>query len=234
MTSVDTRPEAGNKIRTPLLRRPWIGPLMLIAVSFMAYSVPRYLSLDPARSNVPAPDGFPQHFWLLSAHVVFGSVAMTTACFQIWPTFRARYPRAHRIMGRVYVLGGVLPAALLAVTVGAVSPFGPVVRVANVTMGLIWLAVTIAGFRAARARRFGDHRRWMIRGFALTFAIITTRVISGIAAVSLYGDDPGLATAPLSDFRVQTFTAIGVWAGFTLHLALAQLWLDRRNPRRKR
>ncbi|GLZ77801.1 hypothetical protein Afil01_26080 [Actinorhabdospora filicis] len=234
MTSVDTRPEAGNKTRTPLLRRPWIGPLMLIAAAFMAYSVPRYLTLDPARTNVPAPEGFPQHYWLLSAHVVFGTVAMTTACFQIWPAFRNRYPRAHRIMGRLYVLAGVVPGALLAVTVGAVSPFGPVVRVANVLMGLIWLAVTIAGFRAARARRLGDHRRWMIRGFALTFAIITTRFLGVVAAIALYSGDEDLATASLSDVRVQTFTAIGVWVGFTLHLALAQLWLDRRNRRRAR
>lgn len=229
MTGVDTRPGTTAK---PLLRRPWIGPLMLIAAAFMAISVPRYLTGDPGGSNVPAPEGFPQHYWILSAHVVLGAVAMTTACFQIWPAFRARHPKAHRVMGRVYVLGGVIPGSLLAVTVGAVSPFGPIVRVANVLMGILWLAVTVAGFRAARARRFGDHRRWMIRSFALTFAIITTRVISAVAAVALYGGDPDLATAPLSDFRVQTFTGIGVWLGFTLHLGLAQLWLDRRNRRR--
>ena len=230
-----TSPAPATPARAPrprFWRRPWIGPLMLVAFAFMAFSVPRYLTFDPAKSNVPAPDGFGAHFWLLVGHVVFGSVAMTTCCFQIWPAFRAHHPKAHRAMGRLYVFAGVLPAGLLGITVGAVSPFGPVVRVANVTLGVVWLIVTFTGFRMAIGRRHTEHRRWMIRSFALTFTIIATRIWSGVFAVAFFSDRL-TGVEGVSDPTVQTFTGMGVWVGFIVNVLAAEWWLER-NARGKR
>jgi hypothetical protein len=199
---------------------------MLLAATFLAFSVPRYLTFDPAQTNVPAPEGFAAHYALLVGHVLCGTVAMVTACFQIWPTFRARHPRAHRVMGRIYVLAGVLPGGMLAIAVGVASPFGPVVRAANVTLGILWLATTIAGFRMARQRRHGEHRRWMVRSFWLTFAIITTRVASAIAGFIMYGGQMAEITGP-TDPRAQMFSGIGVWVGMMINLVIAEWWLER-------
>ncbi|GAA3095047.1 hypothetical protein GCM10020001_008770 [Nonomuraea salmonea] len=149
---------------------------MVVAAAFVAFSLPPYLSLDPAQSRVPAPDFFPPHFAVLSLHVVFGSIAMITCCLQIWPWFRARYPRAHRRIGRVYVFAGCLPSGLLGLTVGVATPWGPVTMVSNVLLALLWLGCTLAGWRMARQRRFADHRRWMVRSFALTMSIVTNRI----------------------------------------------------------
>ncbi|WP_125775888.1 DUF2306 domain-containing protein [Antribacter gilvus] len=231
-------PSPPTEPRPRFWRRPWIGPLMLLAAAFLAFSVPRYLTFDPVQSNVPAPDGFPAHYVLLVGHVLCGTVAMVTACFQIWPAFRARYPRAHRVMGRTYVLAGVLPGGVLAIVVGLVSPFGPVVRAANVTLGILWLATTIAGFRMARQRRFVEHRRWMVRSFWLTFAIITTRVTSGIFGFIMYGEQMAELTGP-TDPRTQMFSSIGVWVGLMVNLVIAEWWLERgtaseRKARRER
>ena len=42
--------------RKPLLRRPWVVPLALLTVIFIAYAVPPYLSLDPAQARIqPMP-----------------------------------------------------------------------------------------------------------------------------------------------------------------------------------
>lgn len=95
-------------------RRPWVGPLALVAVLFLVYSLPPYLTGDPALSRVQVPSGGVVHYPLLVGHVLFGAVAMLTCCFQVWPAFRARSPRAHRLIGRVYVVAGVLPASVLA------------------------------------------------------------------------------------------------------------------------
>jgi hypothetical protein len=234
MTStIDTATPSTRRTRPRLWRRPWIGPLMLLAATFLAFSVPRYLTFDPAQSNVPAPEGFGAHYGLLVAHVLAGTVAMVTACFQIWPAFRARYPKAHRIMGRVYVFAGVLPAGVCAVVVGVVSPFGPVTRVANVTLGVLWLAFTVAGLRMAIRRRYVEHRRWMVRSFSLTFAIITTRICSTIFGFVLYGEQMAEITGP-TDPRAQVFGAAGVWFGIVLNLMIADWWLDRRAASRRR
>lgn len=82
-------------------RRPWVGPLGLVVVAFLAYSLPPYLAFDPARSRVPST--FPAHYLFLVGHVVFGSVAMVTAALQIWPWIRRKYPVLHRCSGRAYV-----------------------------------------------------------------------------------------------------------------------------------
>jgi hypothetical protein len=86
--------------------------LLFVAIAFVAVSIPRYLTLDPSRSLVPPPAGLPLHYPLLVAHVMFGSVAMLTCVFQVWPSFRRRHPEAHRTLGRIYVFCGVLPPEL--------------------------------------------------------------------------------------------------------------------------
>ena len=73
-------------------RRWWMPALTAVVVLFLVYSLPPYLSLDPARSRVQPPQGHPLYYALLAAHVMFGAIAMLTCLPQIWPWFRRRYP----------------------------------------------------------------------------------------------------------------------------------------------
>lgn len=220
-------PQRPAPARKSWWRRPWIGPLALVVLAFLAFSLPPYLSLDPANSRVPAPEGFPAHFYFLVGHVIFGSVAMLGGLLQIWPWLRRKYPVVHRNAGRAYVFAGVLPSGLMALIVGSESPFGPATRVSDVMLALIWIGCTWAGWRAVRERRFGDHRRWMIRSVALTFSIIVNRIIGVIAAMVL---EPQLQTT-FGGSEVafgQSIAAISAWGSWTLVLVLTQLWLERR------
>jgi uncharacterized membrane protein YozB (DUF420 family) len=207
-------------------RRPWLAPLAIVVVAFIAFSVPPYLTFDPSRSRVPQPEGFAAHYPLLVAHVVFGSVAMVTCCFQIWPWFRRRYQAAHRVIGRVYVFGGVIPGGIMGLTIGAVSPFGPTIRVSNVLLATLWLAFTITGLRMARQRRLVEHRRWMIRSFALTVSIITNRLWAVIVTIVLM---PQLATTfgGRETLMVQTIAGLSGWLGWVTTLLVAEWWLER-------
>ncbi|GIH81285.1 hypothetical protein Plo01_77140 [Planobispora longispora] len=210
-----------------------MGPLAVVSLAFLAFSLPPYLSLDPSLSRVPPVEGFAAYYPLLVAHILFGTVAMVACGLQVWPWFRRRHPVAHRIIGRVYVLGGVLPAGVLGLVIGAVSPFGPVARVSNVILAALWLAFTVAGFRMARQRRFVDHRRWMIRSFALTMSIITNRIWGGIAAVILI---PQLDTSfGGSDVALtQAISGLATWLGWTTSLLAAEWWLERGEAAKRR
>lgn len=212
----------------PWWRGPWtLGVLALIVVVFLSYSLPPYLAMDPAESRVPQPAGFPAHYWFLVGHVLFGSIAMAGAVLQIWPWLRRRHPVIHRRVGRAYVFAGVLPSGVLALTIGSVSPFGPATRVSDVLLALLWLGVTFAGWRAARERRFADHRRWMVRSFALTMSIMLNRLISPILVFVLeprIGSEFGGSTLAFG----QSVAAISSWLSWTLALLASQLWLDRR------
>ncbi|WP_206785131.1 DUF2306 domain-containing protein [Amycolatopsis sp. MtRt-6] len=197
-------------------------PLALVVAVFLAYSVPPYLTLDPAQSRVPAPAGFAAHYWFLVGHILFGSVAIVGVILQVWPWLRRTHPVVHRRIGRVYVFAGAIPSALMALTIGLFSPFGPAAGVLNVAAALLWLGFTIAGWRAVRQRRFADHRKWMIRSFAMTMNTLLSRVYAPFAFLGLgpwYPDEDVLIQA--------ASTLSGTMSVLTL-LLLSQWWLDRK------
>ncbi|MCO1658883.1 DUF2306 domain-containing protein [Pseudonocardia humida] len=231
MTSTTNAPRTtpAPPLAQPWWRRPWIVPLLLVVAAFLAFSVPPYLTFDPALSRLEPPAGNDLYYPLLVAHVVFGTVAMTTACFQIWPAFRNSHRRGHRITGRVYAFAGVLPAGLLGLYIGWHTSAGPSVQVANLVGSALWLVVTVYGLRAARQRRYADHRRWMARSFALTMSIVLSRVINIAATIVL---TPQVDTTFLGSAELMQYSAvsIGVWLSPLLLLLLTDWLLDRRRP----
>ncbi|UUO01233.1 DUF2306 domain-containing protein [Mycolicibacterium novocastrense] len=194
--------------------------LAVVAI-FLGFSVPPYLT---GGTRVPAT--FPLHYPVLVFHVTFASVAMVTAVVQIWPRLRIRHPALHRRCGRVYVVSA-LPAAVSAIVIGALTPFGPLLSVSNVTLGALWLWFTARGYAAARRRRVVDHRRDMVRSAALALSVITNRIWTPVIYVSFH---------PLQDStfggnaeHYQWFAAgVGGWLGWTVPLGIVQWRLTRR------
>lgn len=207
-------------------RRPWVVPLAFVAVSFVAFSLPPYLSFDSSKSRVPPPPGLPWYYGLLSVHVVFASVAMLTSVFQVWPWFRQRHLKAHRVMGRLYVFAGVLPAGICAFVLATVTPFGPAASLSGMVMGPLWITFTIVAYRMARQKRFVEHRRWMLRSWALTMSIITNRIWAVVMTLIL---QPQLQTTFDGDARLMVYSITGVttWAGWIFPLLVAEWWLER-------
>ncbi|XVS61501.1 DUF2306 domain-containing protein [Actinosynnema sp. CA-299493] len=230
MTSTSNPPRTAPPRRARTWwRRPWIAPLMTVAALFLAFSVPPYLTLDPSRSRLTPPEGDDLYYPLLVAHVVFGAVAMVTACFQVWPSFRASHPRGHRLTGRIYVFAGALPAGVLGFYIGWHTAGGPSVRVANLVGSALWLVVTITGLRMARQRRYGDHRRWMSRSFALSMSIVLSRVVTIIATIVLTPQlDTTFKGSP--ELLQHSSASIGVWLSPLLLLLVTDWVLERRKP----
>ena len=211
------------------LLRTNLAPLLLGAVAaiFIAFALPPYLSLDVARSRIAPPTGVRAYYPLLVAHVVFASVAMAAAIVQIVPVIRTRFPGWHRRSGRIYVFAGVLPAGLTGLVIGILTPFGPVLRASNVLLALLWLTCTGTGFRMARAGRYADHRRWMIRSVTLTLSIITNRLWAVLFTIALV---PQLDTTFGGNqaLMVQTIAGLSGWLGWVLPLLAVEWWVIER------
>ncbi|HEY5846404.1 MAG TPA: DUF2306 domain-containing protein [Microlunatus sp.] len=206
-------------------RRPWMAPLGFLVIAFLAFSLPPYLSLDRAQARVQSP--WEWHYPLLVAHVLVGSVAMVTCFLQIWPWFRRRHWTAHRRIGRVYVFGGALPAGVVGLVLGATTPFGPVLQVSNIVMALLWLTCTVTGYVMVRRGRYAEHRRWMIRSFALTMSIILNRFVA-VAAVIVLSPELDRTFAGNETWMVQSIAGITGWLSWVLALLAAEWWLERR------
>ncbi|MEV0344563.1 DUF2306 domain-containing protein [Nonomuraea sp. NPDC050680] len=206
----------------------WIIPLFIAMLAFVVYSLPPYLTFDPAQSRVKVSDSPPFFYPLLVAHIMFGTVALLTGCFQVWPWFRNSFPRVHRWMGRAYFFLGVFPAGI---TVLGVAPFGHTGfggNTGNTMLGVVWLITSIAGWRMARQRRFPEHRRWMIRSFALTTSIVASRLWAGVLLLIQL---PRLDTAYGGDEQamIEAIGAAGVWLSWVVNLVIAEWWLEYTN-----
>lgn len=209
------------------VRHPWMVLFSLLTVAFLAFSLPPYLGFDPAQARVPIRPDVPGYYPLLVTHILCGSVAMLTACVQLWPGMRRRQPAVHRWGGRLYFLAGALPAS---VAVAIISPFGEWglnQQVSNTVLAVLWFGTSVAGFRAARQGRYAQHRDWMIRSVALAFAIVSTRIWFVLWALLLVQSMP--ADRMVGD-EVLTAQVFGVshWLGWVVNLAVAEWWLQRR------
>lgn len=152
----------------------------------------------------------------LTVHAAGAATALLVGSFQFLPAVRRRLPRLHRWLGRVYatscIVGG---AAGFGLAFGTTA--GPVAGLGFALLGLLWIYVTAQGWMTARARRFDEHRRWMIRSFALTFAAVTLRLYLPLGAIA------GL------DFE-QVYVATA-WISWIPNLLVAELYLRRAAPR---
>ena len=142
-----------------------------------------------------------------------------TACLQIWPWLRRTRPDVHRRIGRVYLFGGVLPGGVAVLGVAPVSSTGPVSAVGNTVLAVLWLATSVAGYWAARAHRYADHRRWMLRSVALTFSIVLNRawLVAFALLFSPFVDDEA-ALWPAA-------AGASVWASWVVNLLIVEWWV---------
>jgi uncharacterized membrane protein len=188
---------------------PWIAAVLALLVGLASL---RYLALGPAAAPPNIATNAFARTGVLIVHASFASIALILGAFQFFPRLRARWPAWHRRAGTVYVaaclVGGVAGLGLAAGTSS-----GPVAMAGFGLLGVLWIGFTANAWRLARAGDFARHRRWMIRGYALTFAAVTLRLyLAAALASSLDG---------LAAYRAISFLC---WVP---NLIVAELWLRR-------
>jgi hypothetical protein len=135
--------------------------------------------------------------WLY-VHVAGACTALLVMPLQLLSAIRRRAPGLHRITGRIYAVG-CLSGGVAGLILAFGSSSGPIATGGFAPLALLWLFTTIQGWRLAVARRFDEHRAWMIRSFSLTFAAVTLRLY--LPLLQMAGLTPAvayLATAYLS------------------------------------
>lgn len=184
----------------------------ILCLGVAGYSA-RYL-LNPPITPEQAlgnPIGVP---WLF-VHVAGAVTALLVGSLQFLPSLR-RGAKPHRWTGRVYVAGCLVGgAAGLILSFG--SSAGPIATAGFGSLAVLWLAFTGLGWRAAIQRRFVEHRRWMIRSWALTLAAVTLRIYLPLIQI--------FELPFLPWYQAISFLA---WVP---NLMLAELWLGRTQAR---
>lgn len=117
----------------------------------------------------------------IGAHFLAGAVLLICGPLQLLPSIRARWPRLHRINGRLFVaaalLTGIAGLFYLAVK-GAVG--GTMMTAAFGLYGVLVVATALLTIYHARAGRIAQHRAWAIRLFALAIGSWLYRIEFGL------------------------------------------------------
>ncbi len=122
-------------------------------------------------------------------HIASGPPALLIGLVLVSERFRRRFSNAHRLLGRIQVVGvaGLLaPSGLWMAWYSRTGPIG--------SAGLALLAVAtgtcaVLGWRSALRQRFADHRRWMWRTFLLLNSAVVLRLLGGLASLAVLNPD---------------------------------------------
>jgi uncharacterized membrane protein len=150
------------------------------------------------------------HRFALAFHASFAGVALLIGPFQIAEGFRIRWRKLHRTLGWVYIVA-VAIAAVAALVLAPQTNFGRIAGFGFFTLAILWLTATGTALRTATQHRFQDHRRWMLRSYALTAAAITLRILLPAAAAT------GLPAGP-------SYRAIA-WMCWLINLGIVEIYL---------
>ena len=185
----------------------------LIAFLSLGIAIYSYRYLAP---NIPLlpPDiakNAMRHPWLV-LHAGFAATALLVGPFQFIARLRAAVPRLHRWMGRLYVFACFV-AGFAGLPLAFGSDAGPIATAGFALLAVIWIYCTAQALRMAMTGRYAEHRRWMIRSFALTFAAVTLRLQLPIAPIMGYPFMDGYRAAS--------------WLAWVPNLLVAELYLRR-------
>lgn len=156
-----------------------------LASLYVMYHNERFV-VDP---DHPAWQRYESFKWWLLPHAVFGTIVLGFAPFQFSDRFRQRFTKAHRVMGRLYVLGCYVLAPLGAYIqyyqerAGAPRSF---TVLAVVDAALLMGTTTLAGLFAFR-RKIALHRQWAIRSYAVALVFIAGRFVLGVTGFEALG-----------------------------------------------
>lgn len=102
----------------------------------------------------------------LFGHISGGLIALTLGPLQFWQTYRNRYLKVHRLMGKLYltaILIGTISSTSLAWTTGLAI---------HRTWAFAWFCTAAMAFISFKRREIQQHKEWMNRSYVVTFAFV--------------------------------------------------------------
>jgi hypothetical protein len=169
-------------------------------------------------SHHPAWQHYESFKWWLLPHGIFGAIVLLFAPFQFSERLRQRFTKAHRIMGRFYVVGALGLAPLGAYIqyyqerMGAPRSF-TVLGIVDATM---LIGATLLAFLFAYRRKIALHRQWATRSYAIALVFIGARFVLGVTGWEALG--------------VEIVQAM-IWSCLALSVPLADIALNWRELR---
>lgn len=188
--------------------------LAAMAVAVAAYAFLAY-ALLPAGAQVgeAMQAVYRAHPIVIHTHAFAAGLALLLGPWQFSSRWRARRPRLHRWIGRVYLVAGIVVGGVSGLLLSRIAQGGWVAQLGFACLALVWLYTGYQGYRAIRRGERAEHRRWMLRNHSLTLAAVSLRLYIPLFLAS---------GVPFHD----AYPVIA-WICWVPHLVVAQWWLNR-------
>lgn len=147
--------------------------LMLdITLRYIPYR-PDSAFLQIKQHEVTSVSGYLPLFYLHVYSAIFVLIAGFT---QFNDTLLKRYPKVHRLIGKIYVYTVLFCAAPSGLFIGYHANGGFSAKVSFILLGTLWFSFTLLGILQIYKKNRIAHQNFMLRSFALAFSAITLRL----------------------------------------------------------
>jgi uncharacterized membrane protein len=172
--------------------------LTIIAILLLVVIGGRFFLRDVPHYFIFTEKSYTPYFWTrnvgLFTHIFFGMTAFLLGPFQFISQIRKNYVKAHRTMGKVYLVC-IAVAAPAGIYMAITSQVNFVYAAGLFSLALVWLATSLVAYISIRKGLTSIHREWMVRSYVVTFAFATFRLFDDL--LGSWGVGPGDLRASL-------------------------------------
>jgi uncharacterized membrane protein YozB (DUF420 family) len=186
--------------------------LLIVSLSLNAFS---YFNFDFTYGFLRLKQAAIATGWYLPAyysHVLAAGAILMIGFFQLNTRWSLRWRSLHRMLGKGYAYGILFFAAPGGLVMSFFINRGPVVLTSFVLQCVCWFVFTSLAVMYIRRGNREEHRRWMWRSYALTFAAVTLRLYVFMFTASV-------------DLSAPEAYGIIAWASWVVNLLVVEIWL---------
>ncbi|MBK6953671.1 MAG: DUF2306 domain-containing protein [Crocinitomicaceae bacterium] len=110
-------------------------------------------------------------------HVISGMLVILVGPFQFLKSFRTKFLNWHKLGGKIYAYSILLLAAPTGLIMAFYAEGGLWSTVAFSIMSILWFVTTLMAVIKIKQRKIEEHKMWMMRSYALSFAAVTLRLL---------------------------------------------------------
>jgi len=110
-------------------------------------------------------------------HVISGMLVILVGPFQFLKSFRNKYLNWHKLGGKIYAYSILLLAGPTGLIMAFYAEGGLWSTVAFSIMSILWFVTTLMAVIKIKQRKIEEHKMWMMRSYALSFAAVTLRLL---------------------------------------------------------
>lgn len=152
---------------------------------------------------------FGAYRWAFYAHLASGPVALIVGLVLISEAFRRRFPKWHRVLGRIHAVNVLCVVAPSGLWMANYTSTGTTAGIGFAVQAILTGTCSALGWRAALRRQFSVHRRWMWRCFLLLCSAVVIRVLGGLGT--------------LLEVQAAWFNPFASWASWLVPLMVYEL-----------